>query len=278
MQIFDGIITDRGSKYAVSGGPCSSPEEAKAFIKALCRKKKFLKATHNTWAFLQDSAAGKERRWRIRGRNVDRPNAGEGRTAKPYCRGDPLVWWQTPWWGPFQACPGRGAPLPGSPFKIIRISSVPWPVLSDFSIISAWPANYRQTKCKSVIFLTTGNWLAPECHIPNNLHVAGSDIFYFHGERAGVYARVNIEGRSFEILGPRGGYLPRGTLLTRDDLGKTRFMAILYGHNLLGTLDGSRAKYGVEADYRDRTEVLKKPRPDPVNYKWNLRQLHIGKR
>jgi len=53
MQIFDGIISDRGSKYAVSGGECSSPAEAKAFIKNLCRKKKFAKATHNTWAFLQ---------------------------------------------------------------------------------------------------------------------------------------------------------------------------------------------------------------------------------
>jgi putative IMPACT (imprinted ancient) family translation regulator len=52
MQIFDGIISDRGSKYAVSGGPCASAEEAKAFIKELCRKKKFAKATHNTWAFL----------------------------------------------------------------------------------------------------------------------------------------------------------------------------------------------------------------------------------
>ncbi len=54
MKIFDGIITDRGSKYAVSGGPCASPAEAKAFIKSLCKKKKFAKATHNTWAFLQD--------------------------------------------------------------------------------------------------------------------------------------------------------------------------------------------------------------------------------
>lgn len=54
MEIFDGIITDRGSKYAVSGGPCRSPEEAKAFIKKLCRKKKFLKATHNTWGCLCD--------------------------------------------------------------------------------------------------------------------------------------------------------------------------------------------------------------------------------
>ena len=53
MQIFDGIISDRGSKYAVSGGECSSPDEAKALIKDLCRKKKFARATHNTWAFLQ---------------------------------------------------------------------------------------------------------------------------------------------------------------------------------------------------------------------------------
>ncbi|WP_226549082.1 YigZ family protein [Celeribacter naphthalenivorans] len=49
MQIYDGIISDRGSKYAVSGGACGSEEEAKAFLKELCRKKKFAKATHNTW-------------------------------------------------------------------------------------------------------------------------------------------------------------------------------------------------------------------------------------
>lgn len=53
MQIFNGIITDRGSKYSVSGGKCRSVDEARAFIKKLCRRKKFLKATHNTWAFVQ---------------------------------------------------------------------------------------------------------------------------------------------------------------------------------------------------------------------------------
>jgi len=56
MHIFDGIITDRGSKYSVSGGACGSPQEATAFIKRLCRKKKFAKATHNSWAFLQDGS------------------------------------------------------------------------------------------------------------------------------------------------------------------------------------------------------------------------------
>ena len=54
LQIFDSIITDRGSKYAVSGGACTSQEEARAFIKELCRKKKFARATHNTWAFIGD--------------------------------------------------------------------------------------------------------------------------------------------------------------------------------------------------------------------------------
>ena len=52
MRILDNIISDRGSKYAVSGGPCRSEDEAKAFIKTLCRKKKFAKATHNTWGLL----------------------------------------------------------------------------------------------------------------------------------------------------------------------------------------------------------------------------------
>jgi len=55
MQTFDGIIKDRGSKYSVSGGACRSSEEARAFVKNLCRKKKFARATHNTWAFLQDT-------------------------------------------------------------------------------------------------------------------------------------------------------------------------------------------------------------------------------
>ena len=52
MQQLGIIVTDRGSKYAVSGGPCGSSDEAKAFLKSLCRRKKFAKATHNTWAVL----------------------------------------------------------------------------------------------------------------------------------------------------------------------------------------------------------------------------------
>lgn len=45
-------LTDRGSKYAVSGGAVQSAAEARDFVKKLCRNKKFAKATHNTWAVL----------------------------------------------------------------------------------------------------------------------------------------------------------------------------------------------------------------------------------
>ena len=56
MRILENIVSDRGSKYAAAGGPCSSEIEAKAFIKELKRNKKFAKATHNTWGLLTDHA------------------------------------------------------------------------------------------------------------------------------------------------------------------------------------------------------------------------------
>lgn len=52
MKILDNIISDRGSKYAVSGGLCRSAEEAKAFVEELKKTKKFARATHNSWALL----------------------------------------------------------------------------------------------------------------------------------------------------------------------------------------------------------------------------------
>lgn len=50
MQTFDNIISDRGSKYAVTGAPVASKQDVQDTIKSLCRNKKFAKATHNTWA------------------------------------------------------------------------------------------------------------------------------------------------------------------------------------------------------------------------------------
>ncbi len=45
-----GVVSDRGSKYAVTGGRVSSEAEIKSFLKRLKRAKKFARATHNTWA------------------------------------------------------------------------------------------------------------------------------------------------------------------------------------------------------------------------------------
>ncbi len=50
MIQIENVLTDRGSKYAVSGGAVATRKEAEEFVKALKRKKKFAKATHNTWA------------------------------------------------------------------------------------------------------------------------------------------------------------------------------------------------------------------------------------
>ncbi len=54
--MLESIITDRGSRYAVSGGSCTSADDAAAFLKALKRRKKFAKATHNSWACLTADA------------------------------------------------------------------------------------------------------------------------------------------------------------------------------------------------------------------------------
>ena len=52
MKQIENVLTDRGSKYAVSGGVVATRTEASGFIKQLKRKKKFAKATHNTWAVI----------------------------------------------------------------------------------------------------------------------------------------------------------------------------------------------------------------------------------
>ena len=52
IEIFDNIITDRGSKYAVSGVAVTSKEEALKAVKFLKKTKKYAKATHNSWAVI----------------------------------------------------------------------------------------------------------------------------------------------------------------------------------------------------------------------------------
>jgi putative IMPACT (imprinted ancient) family translation regulator len=55
MIRIDDVVRDRGSRYAVSGGPVEGRAGAQAFVAALKREKRFAKATHNSWALLSAS-------------------------------------------------------------------------------------------------------------------------------------------------------------------------------------------------------------------------------
>lgn len=50
MQQLLNVVSDRGSRYAVSGGPVQGRAGVDAFLTELKRQKKFAKATHNSWA------------------------------------------------------------------------------------------------------------------------------------------------------------------------------------------------------------------------------------
>ena len=52
LLILPNVLTDRGSRYAVAGGPAQSEADAAALLKELKRNKKFAKATHNSWGLL----------------------------------------------------------------------------------------------------------------------------------------------------------------------------------------------------------------------------------
>ena len=50
LTTFDRIIRDRGSVYAVSGGPVADRAAIEAALAALTAQRRFAKATHNSWA------------------------------------------------------------------------------------------------------------------------------------------------------------------------------------------------------------------------------------
>lgn len=58
MRIIENVISDRGSRYAVSGGPAINAEAAADFLSSLKQTKKFARATHNSWALLLDPPEG----------------------------------------------------------------------------------------------------------------------------------------------------------------------------------------------------------------------------
>ena len=51
------ILTDRGSKYAVTGAPATSREEVDAVLADLKTDRAYAKATHNTWAAILPTGA-----------------------------------------------------------------------------------------------------------------------------------------------------------------------------------------------------------------------------
>lgn len=50
LKLLGQILTDRGSKYAVSGCPVADRAAVDAAMKSLLRQKAYAKATHNSWA------------------------------------------------------------------------------------------------------------------------------------------------------------------------------------------------------------------------------------
>lgn len=51
------ILTDRGSKYAVSGARVTTRDEVDAVLRDLKSSKTYAKATHNTWAAVLPNGA-----------------------------------------------------------------------------------------------------------------------------------------------------------------------------------------------------------------------------
>lgn len=48
----DDVLRDRGSRYAVSGGPAAGRAEVRALVATLRRDKRFARADHHSWAVL----------------------------------------------------------------------------------------------------------------------------------------------------------------------------------------------------------------------------------
>ncbi len=51
------VLTDRGSKYAVTGATVATREDVDAVLQELKSDKSYAKATHNTWAALLSTGA-----------------------------------------------------------------------------------------------------------------------------------------------------------------------------------------------------------------------------
>ena len=52
LVIFENVLVDKGSNYAVSGAFVTDKEQIDAYLKQLKKQKKFAKATHHSWGVI----------------------------------------------------------------------------------------------------------------------------------------------------------------------------------------------------------------------------------
>ena len=52
LIIFENVLVDKGSKYAVSGAVVTVRAQIEAYLKQLKKQKKFAKATHHSWGVI----------------------------------------------------------------------------------------------------------------------------------------------------------------------------------------------------------------------------------
>ena len=52
LIIFENVLVDKGSTYAVSGAVVKDREQIDAYLKQLKKQKKFAKATHHSWGVI----------------------------------------------------------------------------------------------------------------------------------------------------------------------------------------------------------------------------------
>ena len=52
LIIFENVLVDKGSKYAVSGAVVTDRAQIEAYLKQLKKQKKFAKATHHSWGVI----------------------------------------------------------------------------------------------------------------------------------------------------------------------------------------------------------------------------------
>ena len=111
LRILEGIVSDRGSRYAAAGGPVASRADVDALLAQLRRNKRFARATHNSWAAIPGGVPIKN----------DDGEAGAGAIILAELaaagRGDTLLV-VTRWYG--------GKPLGGDRFRHVRTAARAW--------------------------------------------------------------------------------------------------------------------------------------------------------